>query len=361
MFERVLSLGWTPEKFAGFDEDRTRFGSGRSAHKVERFGKKYQWIALRELVARVADNFWMTDDFGARPRTYAGPWQFYGRDIDPTLPPPRLLRTEDDESELGPTFESDDEAWWVTPGPSYGPDDPPVHEGWAVDGGDVPELEPMVRRKDEGGTRWVVLHAYHEWDERIQDREERSAERQRQFWSHVYSWLVRSGDRGALVTYLEPRTLMGRWMPEAGDHTDAAYLGEVPWAVASTEEESDLQMKVEIPHRARSVDVCPAWTGYCWEGNVLDCSIDDGVVARMPNRVLFDAGGLEWNPGTRNWRAPDGVTAAQYRDQGGHCALLVREDWLKRTLQACGCSVVFGWLGEKRLLEAGPPPRWLGD
>ena len=83
VFERVLSLGWTPEKFAGFDKARARFGNGRSEHKIERFGKKYQWIALRELVARVADNFWMADDFGARPRTYAGPWQFYGRDIDP--------------------------------------------------------------------------------------------------------------------------------------------------------------------------------------------------------------------------------------------------------------------------------------
>ena len=363
VFERVLSLGWTPEEFAGFDKARARFGNGRSEHKIERFGKKYQWIALRELVARVADNFWMADDFGARPRTYAGPWQFYGRDIDPTLPPPRLLRTEHDESEPGPTFEPNDEAWWVTPGPSYGPDDPPVREGWAVDPGDVPELEPMVRRKDEGGTRWVVLHAYHDWDERIPEDEERSARRRRQFWSHVYSWLVRPGDRRALVTYLEQRTLMGRWMPEAGDNTDTAYLGELPWAVAAAEEESDSQTKIEIPHgaRPRSIDVCPAWEGYCWEGNVLDCSIDDGVVARMPNRVLFDAGGLEWSPGTRSWRVTDGTLGAQYREQGGHCALLVREDWLRRTLRKCGRSMVFGWLGEKRLVDAGSSPQLLGD
>ena len=363
VFERVLSLGWTPRRFADFDSHRAPRLVSRSEHKAERFGKKYQWIALRELVARVADNFFMADDFGGWPRTYAGPWQLYGRDIDPTLPPPRLRRNEHDEDEIGPTFASDDEAWWVTPGPSYGPGDPPVGEDWAVDRGDVPEFEPMVKRKDEDGTRWVVLHAYHNWDERIPEDEERTSRRRRVFWSHVYSWLVRPGDRNALVTHLEQRSLMGRWMPEGGDHTDAAYLGELPWAMAAAEEEPDPQREIEIRHGARlgQVDVCPGWAGYFWEGNVLDCSIEDGVAAEMPNRILFEAGELEWIPGTRTWRGPDGAPAAEYRDRDGHGALLVRENWLKRTLRKCGgYSMVFGWLGEKMLFEAGSTPRLLG-
>ena len=225
VFERVLSLGWTPDRFADFDAHRVPRPVSRSGHKAERFGKKYQWIAFREFVARVADNFAMADNFGGRLRRYAGPWQFFGRDIDPTLPPARLLRNEHGESDLGPTFASDDKAWWVTSGPSYGPDDPPVSESWAVGGEDVPEFEPMVRRKDEGKTRWVVLQAYHGWNESIREDEERSARRRREFWSHVYSWLVRPEDRDELVTHLEQRSMMGRWMPEGGDHTDAAYLG----------------------------------------------------------------------------------------------------------------------------------------
>ena len=185
VFERVLSLGWTPQRFADFDTHRVPRLVSRVEHKAERFGKKYQWIAFREFVARVADNFAMADNFGGRLRTYAGPWQFFGRDIDPTLPPAGLLRNEHDESDLGPTFASDDRAWWVTSGPAYGPDDPPASEGWAVGVGDVPEFEPMVRRKDEGKTRWVVLQAYHDWNENIPEDEERSTRRRREFWSHV--------------------------------------------------------------------------------------------------------------------------------------------------------------------------------
>ena len=81
VFERVLSLGWTPEKFAEFDQHRLRPDVSRSAHKPERFGKKYQWIALRELIARVADNFQMAADYNRQAVTYAGPWQFFGRDL----------------------------------------------------------------------------------------------------------------------------------------------------------------------------------------------------------------------------------------------------------------------------------------
>lgn len=70
IFERVLSLGWKPELFGEFDSDYVGHWAGRSAHKIERFGKKYQWIALREFVARVADNFQMTEG-GRLSRTVA--------------------------------------------------------------------------------------------------------------------------------------------------------------------------------------------------------------------------------------------------------------------------------------------------
>ena len=39
VFERVLSLGWTPERFARFDNAHAGGWAGRSEHKAERFGK----------------------------------------------------------------------------------------------------------------------------------------------------------------------------------------------------------------------------------------------------------------------------------------------------------------------------------
>ncbi|MDE0527446.1 MAG: hypothetical protein OXH85_01930 [Truepera sp.] len=212
VFERVLSLGWTPRKFGEFDQylgNRAWYLAGRGDHKAERFGKKYQWIALRELVARVADNFHMNADFGDQPVTYTGPWQFSGRDIDPTLPAPTRKRNEDDSFELSPTFASNDEAWWAPPGPSYHHGDPPVGEDWAAASDDIPEFEPLVRKRDKSGTRWVVLHANCNWDDEVPEDEERRSRRCRNLWSHIRSWLVQPADQDVLVGHLEQHSLMG--------------------------------------------------------------------------------------------------------------------------------------------------------
>ena len=362
VFERVLSLGWTPERFARFDQFYGRQGTGRSEHKAERFGKKYQWIAMRELLARIADNFHMVDDFDDQPITYAGPWQFYGRDIDPTLPASRWDRGEDGERELGPTFVSDDEDWWMPPGPNYSRNDPPVGDGWAVDHGDIPDFEPLVRREEESGPRWVVLHAHYTWKEEIAEDEEWNSRRRRELWSHISSWLVQPADRDVLVEYLEQHSLMGRWMPEGRGHTDAAYLGELPWALAAREyADGWTEMLTPYDWESTGLQVYPTWAEYCWEGNVLDCSIEHGVSAWLPATWLCEAGELRWVSGTRRWCMQDGSVAAQYCSSGGRSALLVREDWLKRTLRKTGHSVVFGCVGEKELFEAGYGAGLLGD
>ena len=359
VFECVLSLGWTPKRFATFDQN-LRNWSDRE-HKPERFGKKYQWIALHELLARVADNFHMIDDFSNRSVTYAGPWQFFGRDIDPTLPPSPRLRNEDDEFTLCPTFASDDAGWWTPSGPRYHPDDAPVKEGWAVESDDIPEFEPLIRRKEKSGARWVVLHAHYEWTNKDPENKEEQSGYRRDFWSYIFSWLVRPSDREALVAFLEQRSLMGRRMPEGREHIDDAYLGELPRAAATGEEPDAWHEVWSCDAKDLSLKVYPTWADYCWEGNVLDCSIEDSVHAWVPAPILFEAETLRWVPGTRQWCRPDGTVIAQYCEGSGHNVLLVREEWLKRTLRKTGHAVVFGWLGEKRLIGTGFHRGIVGD
>ena len=52
--KRAHELGWASGRFGAFER---RFQThDRYDHRVERVGKKYQWLALQELVARMADN-----------------------------------------------------------------------------------------------------------------------------------------------------------------------------------------------------------------------------------------------------------------------------------------------------------------
>ena len=352
IFDRVLALGWTPEKFERFDNSVP--SHGRDAHKPERFGKKYQWIALYELLARLSDNYHPHPRWGEPETRYRGPWQLLQRDIDPTLPPAQLLSFASGKTKFGPTFDRNGgSGWWPTAGPSYRLTDPPVGETWAACLDDVPDMQSLVRYSDPDGVKWVVLHATHGWREQDPRGGEYSERPRRDQWSHIYSWLVRKRHTSDVFKHLSERSLMGRWMPEGLSPTSSVYLGEIPWALAATEYpqqwESPSGHQPRFPH-----PVYPTWNEYTWESVILDCSIDETVTAWMPSHELFEAGQLRWNPGTRIWLDAQSQVAAQYfaTTDRDHAALLVRLDWLTQVLAHNNWSVIFGRLGEKQLHNA---------
>jgi hypothetical protein len=360
IFERVLELGWTPERFGEFERLHLRGVSGRDSHKPERFGKKYQWIALRELLARVADNFHMAQQWDGTPRSYEGPWQFYGRDIDPTLPPAARERDEeDDATRLGATFQSEPRgSWWQPSGPAFVSSDPLPPDDWAAQPDYIPAFDDLVRHRDQQGGRWLVLQGYFNWDEERYERDDRP---RRDIWSHIYSWLVPIDRLGAVVAHLRTRSFMGRWMPEAGDLTNDPYLGEMPWAAAAQEYPPKWETIPVGDPGADEFEVYPAWLGYHWEGGGYDCSLKDGVSATLPAPLLFHQGSLSWRPGTRSWTSGQTGLVAEYRQGGGHSMLHVRESWLKPTLAAGGWGLVVGWLGEKQLISGGWSPGLIGS
>ena len=84
---RVARLGWTPERFGDFDRMMSYNDASQTSHKAERIGKKYQWIALNELVARISDHCAMQDAWRGAKDRYEGSWQIWLRDTDPSLAP----------------------------------------------------------------------------------------------------------------------------------------------------------------------------------------------------------------------------------------------------------------------------------
>ena len=114
---RVFDLGWTVNRFGEFDamaDRRVNGDGGRFPDKPERIGKKYQWIAYYDILARATDtfvfrdNYWNEDDF-----PYEGPWQFSPvRNIDPSF----LL--ENTRAERGVTHISTGN-WWYLSAPSW--------------------------------------------------------------------------------------------------------------------------------------------------------------------------------------------------------------------------------------------------
>ncbi len=104
VFQRTLSLGWTPELF-GQQDRYIGHGRGREGHKAERWGKKYQWMAYHELLARVADNFQPARSHD-RP-VYGGLHEIIARrEIDPSLPPIPFREFEESQGEGATSWRS---------------------------------------------------------------------------------------------------------------------------------------------------------------------------------------------------------------------------------------------------------------
>jgi hypothetical protein len=162
IFQRCIELGWSPELFGEFDSNLS--SHGRDSHKPERFGKKYQWIALFELLARLTDNF--TFQHWGTAGSYEGTWQLTLRDIDPTLPPERIEVGDDEEYARAPTFPVDRlPAWWSPEAPTFGEAVRGREGAWAELISDVPTPERLLQVTDAAGKRWVVVDGYHNWRE----------------------------------------------------------------------------------------------------------------------------------------------------------------------------------------------------
>ena len=78
--------GYSIDLHGSFDVNEP--GYDRSRKYIERIGKKYQWISLYEVAARLSDNFpILLDEYRFSTKKHAafsGPWESYFRDIDPT-------------------------------------------------------------------------------------------------------------------------------------------------------------------------------------------------------------------------------------------------------------------------------------
>ncbi len=82
---RAYKFGWTKNLFP---HDVSASYAGRERPISERIGKKYQWLALDELLCRLADNKRMTEYGTEEQWTYDYPHDIgFVRDIDPTVLP----------------------------------------------------------------------------------------------------------------------------------------------------------------------------------------------------------------------------------------------------------------------------------
>ena len=165
VIKRVYDLGWTKELFNDFEEMYCRNRYGKNKGVVERIGKKYQWIAFYELLARLADNLIFCDRgyCDVDDSRFFGPWQIDIREMDPTYW---------HKAKSKHFYDDNEKRWWRPYQFSVELSNLDEQLKWLWDASTLPHFKSVVCAKNyETNEEWLVLHSFCDWKTRaIKDK-----------------------------------------------------------------------------------------------------------------------------------------------------------------------------------------------
>lgn len=223
-----LAVEWIFEKY-GYDKDKhgvfdREIGSGRGRDTIphERIGKKYQWIALYEMLARVSDNCKKYADWSYRheeEEDYQGPWIPYVRDIDPTM----LINKTGSYDEEEPN-----DFWWSQVKYANWELD---NKEWAKLSEDLPCSKELINVADKNNEEWLILEGYPEWAESKKVGDEKWDKPHKRMWYQVRSYLIEEADYDKIKDWALNQDFMGRWMPESSSRYEV-FSREYYWSPA---------------------------------------------------------------------------------------------------------------------------------
>lgn len=329
ILSRVLSLGWTPELFDEYD--RRIHNWDRTAHKAERIGKKYQWIAYHEIMGALADNFQFYEDEGPG-RPWLGTWEGSFRDIDPSC-----LAT----STAGGYWKSDISCWWS---PKLAVDWDPnlADKQWVKSGSALPDLIPMFTAVDTSGQDWVNLEGNILLRQPSCSLSLDEEGTRRQIRCRFPTVLTRKADAEAFAEWASTQDFSNRALPDAPRYYHM-YLGEFYWSPAAEYFSSPYYGDAgwTFPQRDCPVEIRTTALHYFQEGGGEDCSTDEAFNLNLPILEIVQELGLNWSGNLAEFVERNGeiVVFDPSGTEKGPSALLVRKPELERFLDRRGLSL----------------------
>lgn len=352
IFKRVLDLGWTVERFGRFDRNVSwnvsRYGSDyRSAHKPERIGKKYQWIAYHEFLAHLADNLeFREDSWSDKPGVYYGPWQLGRRDIDPSSLLKRTYRSH---------WEPHVTSWWA-PTQFNAWEEEPDETLWL---NSVDLLPPMtslpIVTDPQTGREWFVLECFYEWEEPTSPEVDKSDVSRRQIWYGLSAYLVKSDDEENFCSWARKHHFKSHWIHEIQSQI-RVFLGEFFRLPAfeyfdNPDNGRNGWTRGNDSQHPLPCDVLVTADSYLHEDGLYDCSIEDTISIYLPASFLVDKMGLAWRGDDGRFfdRADNLVAQDPSIRTAGPKALLVDKKLMSDFLNSKGYRLVWTVQGEKNI------------
>lgn len=335
IFDRVIDLGWTPEILGAIDKSISRYGERDD--RIERIGKKYQWIAYWEILGRLADNYPVLRRYDELP---GGAFEEPNDIDDPDIDPSCLLKAP-----VNRAWESTEQTWFAPKAVTF----PTILDrSWVTTNEGLPSPGALVNVVSlEDSSKWVLLEGHLSWEEERSEELRAMGCPHFDAWMQFRSYIVRSEDLPSLESWAEGRDWTGRQLPWTGDPY-GLFLAEHPfgsrWPTLGPLDEHD-RRAIPVPFEMPS-------TRYGGTGSDSDASKSRHVRGIVPSTMFARALGLRRFDDFL-WSAADhGVVAANFgvREQLGPDALFVRRDHLERWVARTGSALFTTVTAEKRLL-----------
>lgn len=350
IIKRVFELGWTIERFDNFDRYNVHTND-RSSHKAERMGKKYQWLAYYEILARLADNFQFKHAYSNHQlnHRYVGPWQISHRNIDPS-------------STLKKTGSNDPRnvyanAWWF-PAKFDVWDEPTDDVAWMHKNDNLPDPKNLIEiANPQDHSEWLSLGGFYSWKQPVPIEDQAFEKPKRDLWYLLNAYLVNKADMDELYYWAREADFYGRWMPESHEIYNQVFLGEFFWSPAYTYHNDPYQRAAgwidsEEYNKAIPKPLMPLTDGYSKESGDYDCSLDEGISIVLPNHLLVREMGLRWQGVEGSYFDQSGALIAfdPTIADNGPSTLLIKRKPFTTFLKDNNYDVLWTLLGEKQLV-----------
>lgn len=345
LVKRAYELGYDVElhgRYDRFAKDWTFRNS--EGGRIDRVGKKYQWIAFHEVMGILADNYRFEDDYANEGsggyEVFHGTWQSFLRNINPSM----IARAKGVNDELPEEVEQkwyEEESFdnW-----EYGGSD----ESWTSLVRDLPDPISMIQKVDDSGTEWLTLNNSKSWDEPKDLGKEKHEYKLKRHDACLYidAILLKKENVDQAIKSLDNRNLWGSvevpsddwqylvnrekfWSPAYKD----VYRNEKDW--------TDTIEGLNVPFIFSTEKAC----GHI-EGD------QSGTISKysIPCRKLFEGMGMDYD-------AHDG----QYVDKNGkpiaitygYDQILVKKAPLLEFLEQSELTILWIVRGEKRVYVSG--------
>jgi len=213
--KRSYELGWNKELFP---KDRSYSDEQYSRNRPmnERIGKKYQWLALSELMARLSDNVWTLDKWPEQAVQYDHPaTDWFVRDVEPSI----LADLPEQQNAI---------RWWQKHSLELEPIERSKLRNWPFRE-TPPNVPDWVDVISPDGTPWLLLYGLFGTREKRTDNDAAALSLERHMFVRVSTILVDSLEVDSVMKKLKGCRLSDPSGHECLRWTDGPFLCEYPW------------------------------------------------------------------------------------------------------------------------------------